>query len=202
MNTKTRIHSLIKFSLRNLLALGLFSFAGTSLATGFPSTLDTFEDPGISSAKTPRLIITDAEMGGSSKAEAVYKEGILRMDGSILPARGQPGFVSLVLLLSPEGKPQNLSGYTGIEIRMRLLKGNLSILAASSEIENFDYHATPVTRSGDFRVIQVPFKGLKRMWSESTPLNLETITSINIVASGMQPGDFLYEIDSIGFYED
>ena len=41
---------------------------------------------------------------------------------------------------------------------------------------------------------------MKRVWSEQTPLNLKTITSINLVASGLQPGDFDYKVDEISLY--
>jgi len=188
-------------TLRNLLALGLFSLASTTVATDFPAVLDAFEDAGQTSVNTPRFVVTDSSIGGNSTAKPAYQDGVLRMEGSLVPARGQPGFASFVLLLDPEGKPQDLSGYKGIEMRIRLLEGTLSVLAASSEIQNFDYHATPITRSKEFKVVRIPFKNLKRVWSEPTALNLETITSINLVASGMQAGNYVYEIDSVGFYK-
>lgn len=183
------------------LALGLLAMATTVAATEFPATLDTFDDPMGTSLETPRLLVTDAAMGGASTASPVYEAGILRMEGTLAPARGQPGFVSFVLLLDPEGKPQGLGGYDGIEIRIRLLKGILSVLAASADIQNFDYHASPVSRSREFQTIRIPFRSMKRQWSEPVVLDLATVTSINFVASGLQAGEFLYEIDAVGFYK-
>ncbi|NDV63409.1 hypothetical protein G0Q06_13165 [Puniceicoccales bacterium CK1056] len=189
-------------ALRNLLLLGSIAMAGTVGATDFPPILDAFEDAGSTSVETPRFVITDAELGGNSTATQVYQDGVMRMEGTIEPARGQPGFVSFVMLLGPQGQPQDLSGYEGIEMRIRLLKGTLNVLAASSEIQNFDFHAKTITRSKEFQVVRIPFKSLKRVWSEPTALNLQTITSINLVASGMQAGGFVFEIDSVGFYKD
>jgi hypothetical protein len=195
--SNTRIHAL-----RNLLALGLCSFTCSLPAADFPELLDGFDESAQTAVGTPRLLITDSGIGGNSAATPVYEDGLIRVEGTLAPARGQPGFVSLVLLLAEGGAPQNLSAYDGIEIRIRALKGTLSVLAASSEIQNFDYHATPITRSKKWQVIRVPFKSLKRVWSENTALNLETITSINFVAAGMQTDRFVYEIDSVGFYQD
>jgi hypothetical protein len=200
MNKQIRPNKPIN-ALRTLLVLGLLLSAGSIAAADIPELLDGFEKPGATSLDTPRLVITDAELGGRSAADPVYREGIVLMEGSIAPARGQPGFVSFVLMLDPEGKPRDLSSYNGIEMRIRVLEGSLSVLAASSEILNFDYHAAPIARSGAFEVVRIPFKSLKRVWSKPVPLNLKTVTSINFVASGMQAGRFLYEIDSVGFYK-
>ncbi len=167
---------------------------------GVPEALDDFSNDSLTSLETPRLVFNDAQIGGKSEATLDYADGILRVKGKIVPARGQPGFVSLVLLLSMNGEPQDLSAYEGIRLKVRVLKGGLQVLAASSEIENFDYHTAAVQRSGKFKEIKVPFADLKRVWSEQTALDLGTITSINLVASGIQPGPFAYEIDEIGFY--
>lgn len=181
-------------------ALLLCSLAGPAVAATFPAKLDNFDAADLTTVGTPRLLVTDAQMGGQSAANPAYQEGILRMEGSLAPARGQPGFVSLVLLLDAQGKAQNLEPYSGIEIRIRVMEGSLSVLAASSQIQNFDFHATAIKRSADFQRLRIPFKVLKRMWSEPTKLDISTITSINFVASGVQNQRFLYEIDSVGFY--
>jgi hypothetical protein len=82
------------------------------------------------------------------------------------------------------------------------LKGLLSVQVSSTEITNYDYHTSaPVTRKpGAFQEVRIPFAAMKRAWSEQTPLNLKTITSINLVAAGMAPDAFAYEVDEIGFY--
>ncbi len=79
--------------------------------------------------------------------------------GDIIPARGQPGWASTVLLLDPQGLPQDASAYDGIVLRVRLNKGNLSISANSSEITNFDYHAAPLIcpSDGEFHEVKIPF---------------------------------------------
>jgi len=165
-----------------------------------PATLDEFSNETLTSLETPRLLFTDAEIGGKSEAKLSHEDGILRVEGEIVPARGQPGFISLVLLLSTSGEAQDLSAYKGIRLRIRVLKGGLQVLAASSLVDNFDFHTAAVQRSGKFKEIKVPFSDLKRVWSEQTPLDLATIISINLVASNIQPGPFSYEIDEIGFY--
>jgi len=162
--------------------------------------LDDFSHETLTTFKTARMVINDADMGGKSTAELRTRDGVLKVNGEIVPARGMPGFVSMVLLLSETGEPRDLSAYDGLCLRVRVNKGSLQVLAASSKIQNFDYHTAPITRSKEFKEIKIPFIDLKRLWSEQTPLELSTIVSINLVASGMEPGSFAYEIDEIGFY--
>jgi hypothetical protein len=163
--------------------------------------LDDFSDPQRTSAGTERLLIDDSSIGGESYGSPAISNGVLSVEGEIAPARGQPGFISLVLPLSPRGKPENLSRYQGIRIRARVTRGELKIEVGSSEIENFDFHATVIAyTSGGMQEIKIPFTDLKRGWSEQTPLNLQTISTINLVAASMEKGPFAYEVDEIGFY--
>jgi hypothetical protein len=186
---------------RGAFRLALLTCAiGAAVHASDPQLLDDFSRENATSVATPRIVVNDASLGGQSTAEFNTTDGILRVEGTLAPARGQPAFVSLVLLLSPSGEPVDVSPYAGIRLRVRVLEGGLQVLAASADIQNFDYHTAPVKRSGDFQEIEIPFADLKRIWSEQTPLNLERITSINLVASGMQSGSFSYEIDEIGFY--
>ena len=129
-------------------------------------------------------------------------EGVLSAKGEIVPPRGQPGWASAVLLLDPQGLPQDASAFEGIRLLVRVNKGNLSVSANSSEITNFDFHAALVTRQSDdeFHEVKIPFSQMKRAWSEQTPLNTKTLTSLSLVAFGMQKGNFDFEIDEISFY--
>jgi hypothetical protein len=48
--------------------------------------------------------------------------------------------------------------------------------------------------------VKVPFKEMKRSWSEQTPLDLKTLTSVNLISFGMAKDAFAYEVDELGFY--
>jgi hypothetical protein len=185
---------------RLLLGLALSLMAPVCGSAEIAAKLDDFSNEAMTSIKTPRMVLNDADLGGQSTANLTTRKGVLQVEGKIVPGRGMPGFVSMVLVLSETGEPQDLSAYKGLRLRVRVNKGTLQVLAASSEIQNFDYHATAIPRSKDFKEIKIPFTDLKRVWSEQTPLDLSTIVSINLVASGMQPGAFAYEIDEVGFY--
>ena len=73
---------------------------------------------------------------------------------------------------------------------------------SSSEIANFDYHTgAPIAgKRGEFQEVRIPFKEMKRAWSEQTVLNLKSITSVNLVSFGLARDAFAYEVDEIGFY--
>ena len=119
-----------------------------------------------------------------------------------MPARGQPGWASTVLLLDPQGLPQDASAFKGIRLLVRVNKGNLSISANSSKITNFDYHAAPIIRQsdGEFHEVKIPFDKMKRAWSEQTPLNPKTLTGLSLVAVDLQKGSFDFEISELSFY--
>ena len=200
-------HSITSPFRRSLLN-GLFAFTFACALVPLPGNaaspdaiVDDFSQAELTSSGFPRIVINDVSVGGQSKATLDSKEGVLTVKGQLVPARGQPAFVSMVLLLSPQGEPQDVSQFEGIRLRVHVKKGGLSVLAASSEVQNFDFHAAVVARSsGGIKEVKIPFREMKRVWSEQTPLNLKTITSINLVASGLQKGAFLYEVDEVGFY--
>jgi hypothetical protein len=182
------------------LLLSLAVVGTHQVTAGVPALLDNFDDAQANAQGVNRLIVNDAMVGGKSTLHQSFADGVLQASGKIVPARGQPGFISTVILLSPDGQPHDLSEYEGIRLKIQVTKGNVTVLAASAEITNFDYHATVVPRTGKMQEIRIPFADLKRVWSEQVPLNLSTITSINLVASHLQPGEFAYEVDEIGFY--
>lgn len=197
MNT-TYSHTL-RFGQVISLTLGL---AASAFAAPASSLLDDFSQPDATSRGTPRLTINDSSTGGGSHLEQRLADGILFAKGEIVPARGQPGWVSLAFLLTPTGAAADLSQYTGIRMKVRVSQGFLSVSANSSEVDNFDYHAATVEpKPGEeFREVRIPFKDMKRAWSPQTKLDPATITGISLVAVGFQKGAFSYAVDEIGFY--
>ncbi len=171
-------------------------------APAAPALLDDFSRAERTSTGAGRLIINDKDVGGQSQATQACAGGVLAVEGRLVPGRGMPAFVSVPLLLSPDAGARNLSAYTGVRLRVKVKQGQLSVQVASTEIQNFDFHTgAPVTRQpDDFQEVRIPFAAMKRAWSEQTPLNPRTITSVNLVAVGMTPGAFAYEVDEIGFY--
>jgi hypothetical protein len=171
-------------------------------AAQFPALLDDFSDASLNQSGIERLLIDDKAAGSQSHATKQCADGVLAVEGELVPGRGVPAFISLVSLLSPEGKAQDLSNYTGVRLRVKVTKGILSVQVGSSEITNFDYHTSgPVqAKRGEFQEVRMPFKEMKRGWSEQTPLKLNLITSVNLVSFGLARGPIAYEVDEIGFY--
>ena len=184
------------------LLTGPFLFPLTMGAGGAHALIDDFSDAEHTAAGAVRPVITDKDIGGQSQATASCADGIFAVEGTLVPARGMPAFVSVPLLLSSEAQPQDLSAYEGVRLLVKVKKGLLSVQVSSTEITNFDFHTcAPITRRPEtFQEIRIPFSAMKRAWSEQTPLNLRAITSINLVAAGMAPDVFAYEVDEIGFY--
>ena len=96
----------------------------------------------------------------------------------------------------------DVSAFEGIRLVIRINRGMLSVSANSTEITNFDFHAAPVfvKADGKFHEVKIPFRAMKRAWSEQTVLDTETIASLSIVAFDMQQGAYDFDVDEIGFY--
>lgn len=187
---------------RLLLACSALALAPIIARAGdIPALLDDFSDPVHSSRGINRIVVTDSTVGGASQLRQSVAKGVFTAEGEIAPPRGQPGWVSVVLLLTPNGAPADLSKYQGIRLRVRTRQGLLSVTANSTEIKNYDYHSAMVPQKPDeYQELRIAFRDMKRAWSEQTPLNPATIASVNLVAFDLQKGVFAFDVDEIGFY--
>jgi hypothetical protein len=181
-----------------LFALG--SMAAQAAAT--PWLLDDYSDPKRNKNGVERLLVDDKTVGSQSHATQKCVNGVLTVTGDLVPGRGVPAFVSQVSLLSADGKPKDLTGYQGVRLRVKVTKGILCVQVGSAEIANFDYHTSaPIAgKRGEFQEVRIPFKEMKRAWSEQTVLNLKSVTSVNLVSFAIAKDAFAYEVDEIGFY--
>ena len=196
------LHILVRVAPKTIAAVIFVATFNSAVAGALDPVIDDFNDPNINSLGIERQFINDTVVGGQTRMEHGFEEGVFSAKGEISPPRGQPGWASTVLVLEAQGLPQDASAYEGIRLLVRVNKGNISISANSSEITNFDYHAAPVTRQsdGEFHEVLIPFSQMKRAWSEQTELNTKTLTSLSIVAFDIQQGSFDYEIDEVSFY--
>lgn len=178
----------------------MFSANGLAGETGL--LVDDFSDAVASSLDTPRLFVDDTSAGGATDTRQEITDGVLSVTGVLSPPRGQPGWASAVLLLKPDGQPADIGSFDGVSLKLRIRSGNLSLSVNSTEVDNFDYHATQVVvpTDGEFHEVRLPFASLRRAWSPQTELNLGSIASVSIVAFGMRKGPVDFEVDEIGFY--
>ena len=91
-----------------------------------PLLLDDYSDPKHNKNGAERLLIDDKGAGSSSKATQKCDKGVLSVKGDLVPGRGAPAFISLVSLLSADGKPKDMSGYAGVRVRVKITKGTLN----------------------------------------------------------------------------
>ncbi len=164
--------------------------------------IDDFKHETNNEFGVPRQYIDDTMVGGATKTHLSIENGKMQLKGDIAPPRGQPGWASTVQLLDHEGKPKDLSNYSGIRLVLKINSGSLSVSANSNLIDNFDYHSSVVVAKNDgkFHEVKIPFDTMKRSWSEQTKLDKKTINSLSLVAFSLQPASFDYVIDSISFY--
>jgi hypothetical protein len=167
-----------------------------------PLLLDDYSDLKRNKNGVERLLIDDKAAGSHSQATQKCENGVLTVKGELVPGRGVPAFISAVSLLSPDGKPKDLRTCQGVRLRVKVTKGILCVQVGSAEITNFDFHSSAAIsgKRGEFQEVRLPFKEMKRAWSEQTPLNLKSITSINLVSFGVAKDTFAYEVDELGFY--
>ncbi|MFT3867566.1 MAG: CIA30 family protein [Nibricoccus sp.] len=193
-----KIHSLpiyFRFAFIGAFVLPAMACAAT------PALIDDFSAPAHTTGGMGRFIVDDKSLGSQSHATQHCADGVLAVEGELIPGRGVPAFVSVPLLLVSDGKPQDISAYAGVRLRLKVLKGPLSVQVSSADIQNFDYHAAVVAaKRGTYVEVRLPFGDFKRSWSEQVPLNTKNVTSVNLVAFAMEKTAFAYEIDEIGFY--
>jgi hypothetical protein len=194
-------------SFRAILAVvsaGLLAAGATMAAESakVPPLLDDYSDARVNRSGVERLLINDAAAGSRSQATQKCDQGVLSVKGELVPGRGVPAFISCVSLLAPKGEPKDLTGYTGVRLKVKVTKGILCVQVGTAVITNFDYHTgVPIAgKRGEFQEVRVPFKDMKRAWSEQTPLDAKSVTSVNLVSFGMAKDSFAYEVDEIGFY--
>lgn len=190
-----------------VLVLGLMVAASAVKAApkpgaGLGPVLDDYSDPRANKLGVERMLVDDKGLGGRSKATLKCEDGVLSVSGDLAPGRGAPAFVSYVSLLAEGGKARDLTGYEGVKLRVKVIKGSLSVQVGSTVVTNFDYHTSaPIPGTGGaFQEVRIPFKDLRRGWSPQTPLDVKTITTLNLVSFGMAAGSFAYQIDELGFY--
>ncbi len=171
-------------------------------AAATPLLLDDYSDPKRNMNGAERLLIDDQSAGSQSRATVKCEDGVLSVNGDLVPGRGVPAFISAVSPLSAEGKPKDMSDYQGVRLRAKVIKGILCVQVATSTVTNFDYHSSaPIAnKGGDFQEVRIPFKDMKRAWSELTDLDPKAVTSVNLVSFGLSRDAFAYEVDEIGFY--
>jgi hypothetical protein len=197
LSSKTVLNLGRLFSIASIMAYSSISFSGE-----LPSVVDDFSNVQSNSLGIPRQFIDDKMAGGQTQTQIEISNGKLHIKGEIVPPRGQPGWASSVLLLNEKGLPQDASKFEGVRLLIKLDKGSISVSANSAEVTNFDYHAAMVAvqSDGKFHEVKIPFTSMKRAWSEQTELNTATISGLSIVAFGMQPTHFDFEIDEVSFY--
>lgn len=202
------------FLLATLLVLGAFGCdreprtptdvaEATSMpAADIPPLLDDYSNEKRNHHGAERLLIDDKTAGSQSRATVKCVGGVLSVNGDLVPGRGVPAFISGVSPLSADGMPKDLTGYQGVRLRVKVRQGILCVQVATSTITNFDFHTSaPITgKAGDFQEVRIPFRDMKRAWSEQTALHLKTVTSVNLVSFGLTRDTFAYEVDEIGFY--
>ena len=195
---------LLRSSLFVPVALLLLLTAGSPAlraAAGAPALVDDFSNPAQTAHGAGRLLFTDKDAGSQSSATQRVENGVLLVTGELKPGRGAPAFISIPLLLTPEGKPTDVGAFTGVRLRVKVNQGPLTVQVSTADITNFDYHSAPVVaKRGEWVEVRVPFADLKRAWSEQTALNTKLVTSVNLVSFAMAPVAFAYEVDEIGFY--
>jgi len=188
--------------LNSVLVASLLSLVTPSYASDTSAIVDNFDHQTVNNYGVTRQLLTDAMAGGKTTAQATFKDGTMHLLGDIAPPRGQPGWASTVLVLDTNGAAQDLSQFEGVLINIRINQGTLSLSANSTDVTNYDYHALPVLvpSDGKFHSIKLPFQDMRRTWSQQTSLNTSSIQSLSLVAFGLQPGHFDYEIDQVRFY--
>jgi len=162
-----------------------------------PKMLFDFADAG----KARWRVESDRVMGGRSTGSAEVTEGTLVFTGEVVTEGG--GFSSV-----RAGRQMNLSGYDGIELRVRG-DGRTFELDVSDGTESRGREVNrrgPVPTTGSWKTVRVPFDSLEETAHGEPvspgPPDLSAVTSIGIYIIDGKDGPFRLEVDWIRAYRD
>lgn len=179
------------------------------LLTGYDSSaqaqllLDDFESGTLTSRLgTAWRIHQDAAIGGESSVTYAHEEGILRVTGQIVPASGSIGYIELRVPLDTGGSLRDLSGFKGVQVRLRVTAGLLALKLLSPQVTNFDYHAVLLTPHPGFQELRLPFSAFRQLWSSPISWDGSQVAGFALIVGGTEAGPFAYEVDEVVFYAD
>ncbi|MFK7845745.1 MAG: CIA30 family protein [Rhodothermales bacterium] len=176
--------------------------SGTTASFEGPLIDDFSEASLMSSLGISWIPQTDKVMGGNSTLVHSNENGVLKVNGSVKPSSGRPGFASFTLQLNSAGKPMDISSFDGVEIQLNVTKGGVGLQLMTPQITNYDYHGKLLMPTDGMQVVKIPFDEFQQMWSAQMPWTGKDVFAIALMVSNFQQLDFAYEIDSIGFYKE
>lgn len=146
--------------------------------------------------------VNDGVMGGRSKGGAtVSKRGHLVFKGNI-SLENNGGFSSI----RTQGKKMDLSGYDGLEIKVKG-DGRMYYLTTRSQGRRMLAYWSPIQPpKGEWSVIRIPFKAFYATYmGQKIPvikLNTNNVTSVGLMLYDKNEGAFAIETDYIRAYQD
>lgn len=165
--------------------------------------IDDFSDASLkSSVGISWIPQTDKVIGGNSTLAHSNENGVLKVNGSVKPLSGRPGFASFTLQLNTAGKPMDVSAFDGVEVRINVTEGGVGLQLMTPQITNYDYHGRLIMPTDGMRVLKIPFSEFRQMWSAQMPWTGKDMFAIALMVSNFQQLDFAYEIDSVAFYKE
>lgn len=192
----------MKFSQLMIMVVIVLLTSSLAAADSLAPLVDDFSDPTKNNLQIERFFFDDRSGGGATETEVVIEAGLLKTRGELIPGRGQPAWASVVLPLAPMNGSVDASQFEGVRLRLKVTQGNLTVSANDVAIRNYDYHSAPIPvhTDGEFHVVDVPFKTMKRGWSAQTKLDTGALASLSIVAFSLKQDTVDFEVDEVSFY--
>jgi NADH dehydrogenase [ubiquinone] 1 alpha subcomplex assembly factor 1 len=153
--------------------------------------------------RVPWLAITDAVMGGVSRAEMAVSGGVGVFSGVVSLDRNG-GFASV----RSEAGDHDLSRYAGLEVRVR---GDGKLyglrLRTTAAFDGVSYQVEFVPEAGGWCELRFPFASFEPVFrghpvSGHPPLDAAAINTFGLIISGRQEGPFRLELASIAGYRE
>ena len=146
--------------------------------------------------------MTDKVRGGASTFSLVEREKTGHFSGKLSPTSNNPyAWAGSTMALASGNTPQDLSAFKGVKVKVKVEKGDVYISLPISDVKNYDFHMFTLKAEVGWQEVEIPFTSFQQYFlNPKIELTGKNIIGITLGASGMQAGEFSFEIEYIDLY--
>ena len=164
--------------------------------------LDDFSAAGLASTIGEEWSLDiDTAWGGASTLRTEKQGGMLRVLGTMKAGKGMPGLAGISLQLDSLGTFYDVRGYEGIRLRIKVVKGTLTLKLLTAGVKNYDFHAVAIAKKPGMQTLELPFATFRQLWSAQIPWSGMDMRGVALWVSGFGAEEYDFTIDSIELYK-
>lgn len=147
---------------------------------------------------------TDTVAKGTSTVKVAHikdSREAVKVDGELTNKFVYP-FAGAQAYFKDDQSPEDASQYTGVQFWVKGDGRTYGVQVVTSGVKDYNYFAKPFKTSGEWTLVQVPFKDMVQMipWAKKVSWTGTDVQGVGIQASGFL-GTFWVEVSDISLYK-